>query len=99
MLKNLKLLLKLTEKQGKRDECVTRAEGQLPDERTLLSFPWKSVLQRSGLRHLGMRMLVPFVLGSLVNCYPGVTEFNRFLENMGIRVSRHAHRTAELKHK
>lgn len=33
MLKNLKLLLKLTEeKQGKCDGCVTQAEGQLPDE-------------------------------------------------------------------
>lgn len=33
MLKKLKLLLKLTEKeQGERDGCGTQAEGQLPDE-------------------------------------------------------------------
>lgn len=47
-------------------------------------IPMESVLQRSGLRHLGMRTLVPFVLGSLVNCYPGVTEFNRFLETWAL---------------
>lgn len=33
----------------------------------------------SGLRHLGRRTLVPFVLGSLGKCYTRVTELNRFL--------------------
>lgn len=46
---------------------------------------WESVLQRRGLRHLGMRTLVPFVMGSLVNCYTGVTEFKRFLERWALR--------------
>lgn len=32
-----------------------------------------------------MRTLVPFVMGSLVNYYTGVTEFKRFLERWALR--------------
>lgn len=86
MLKNLKLLLKLTEEtQGKCDGRVTQAAGSCRTRPTLLSFRWKSALQRGEVRHLGLRVLVPSVLGSLVSCYTGVTEFNRFLETWALR--------------
>lgn len=85
MLKKLKLLLKLTEKE--QGEWWMRNSGRRPAARwdPPCCLRGESVLQRSGLRHLGMRTLVPFVLGNLVNCYTGVTEFKRFLERWALR--------------
>lgn len=64
---------------GKCDGRVAWAEGQLPDCAHPAITAMEVCPQRSGLRHLGMRTLVPFILGSLVKCYTQVTELNRFL--------------------
>lgn len=71
--------------EEKRGKCVTQAEGQLPGRTHPAAIPTEVCPQKSGLRHLGMRTLVPFVSVGLVKCYTQVTRVEQISCRVGVR--------------